>query len=48
MLGPVSVLQFKRNQSRQERCRVELTDNSLNVGEAACEWVEGNDVTVTN
>ena len=32
--------------SRAHRCRIELTDDRLNVGETPREWMQGNDVAL--
>jgi hypothetical protein len=46
--GLLPVFELKRNEPGKERCRIELTDNRLDIREAPREWMHGHNVAVAN
>jgi hypothetical protein len=46
--GLLPVFELERNEAGKERCRIELTDNRLDIGETPREWMQRHNVAVAN
>ena len=48
LLSSASILYLQGNEPSQQRCGIELTDDGLNVGETASEWMQRRDIPVAH